>query len=703
MQKILCLFLLLIGASHAEITCNRRSRIVKSLNVRRNVSSNSTPLQVGNGNFAFGADITGLQTFAPFAIMSTWGWHNFSLPTTAGQTSPDDFMGLDWWTHARLVNYDMPNQAENDISNWLIKNPQRLNLARTGFSFGNANVTEADLQHKSQELDLWSGTISSSFSYNNTFVNIETVADPLSDTVAIKVESRLFQDGLGIFFDFPYSDLNKFDAPFVGVWNATSNHSTKLTKINSHSAEIKHTLDENSYYVAINWETPGVISGPTDGTHRYHFQSNSSRVRMTIDFSLEPRKQSGNLKWADVKRRSESWWQSYWCKGAFIDLSAAAAVNRSAAELQRRTILSQYLVAVNEASSNPPQESGLVNNGWYGKFHLEMTLWHLAQFARWNHFDLLERSIPSIYERLLPSSISRAKEQGYSGARWGKMTDPTGRSAPGEINALLIWQQPHPMYFAELEHRAYPGKATLAKWDAVITASADFMASFAWWNTSTAVYDLGPPMYPVSENTSPNVTVNPTFELAYWRFGLDIAVRWKERQGQSAPKLWTQVLENLAPLPIVDDAYAVYEGIPDMWTSNDTTNDHPAMTGIYGLLPPPSTGSPINLTVAQNTAVKVKELWALEDSYGWDFSMLALNSLRLGDVEQAVAYLLDPRFQFDDAGYPEGGSRVPTPYMPDAASLLLTMAMMAGGWDGASGTHFPDDWPVEVDGFSPAM
>jgi hypothetical protein len=210
-------------------------------------------------------------------------------------------------------------------------------------------------------------------------------------------------------------------------------------------------------------------------------------------------------------------------------------------------------------------------------------------------------------------------------------------------------------------------------------------------------------MYPVSENTFPNITVNPTFELAYWRFGLDTAVRWKERQGQSAPKLWTQVLENLAPLPIVDDAYAVYEGIPDMWTSNDTTNDHPAMTGIYGLLPPPSTGSPINLTVAQNTAEKVKELWALEDSYGWDFSMLALNSLRLGDVEQAVAYLLDPRFKFDDAGYPEGGSRVPSPYMPDAASLLLTIAMMAGGWDGAAGAHFPEDWRVEVDGFSPAM
>lgn len=96
------------------------------------------------------------------------------------------------------------------------------------------------------------------------------------------------------------------------------------------------------------------------------------------------------------------------------------------------------------------------------------------------------------------------------------------------------------------------------------------------------------------------------------------------------------------------------------------------MAGIYGWLPPPMSGPALNLTIVQNTADKILELWDLEESYGWDFSLLAMNSLRLGDVEQAVAYLLHPVFQFDDAGYPVGGSRVPTPYFPNAASLLLT-------------------------------
>lgn len=72
---------------------NRR-QVVERFNVHRNASSSTTPLQVGNGDFAFGADVTGLQTFSPFATMSTWGWHNFSLPTTSNQTSLDGMLAF---------------------------------------------------------------------------------------------------------------------------------------------------------------------------------------------------------------------------------------------------------------------------------------------------------------------------------------------------------------------------------------------------------------------------------------------------------------------------------------------------------------------------------------------------------------------------------------------------------------------------------
>lgn len=610
---------------------------------------------------------------------------------------------MQWWTHGRLVPYEIPNPAQNELSNWLRENPHRLNLANVGFTFGRPGVTEDDLRHRTQGLDMWSGKLSSSFVYEGSPVRVETWADPHSDTIAVDVKSKLLQRGLGFFFDFPYPDKEKFNAPFVGHFNLTSHHATALERLSRNSARIRHTLGETTYYTHVAWSGEGTITGPAVGTHRYAFLARQSHVQLVISFS--PTRQQSAASFRRVARASQAWWRSYWCSGAFIDLSAVR--DSRARELQKRIIVSQYLTAVNSASSYPPQESGLVNNGWHGKFHLEMNLWHTLSFARWNRFPLMWRSLPAMYRQFLPSAVARARRQGYEGARWGKMTDPSGRSAPGEINALLIWQQPHPMYFAETEYRAFPNASTLAHWDGVLAATADFMASYAFFNQSTGVYDLGPPLYPVSENTNPNATRNPAFELAYWRFGLDVAVRWRERQGRAVPPAWVAVRDNLAPLPMVNGTYAVYEGIGGMWTDNATTNDHPAMAGIYGLLPPPRTGEPLDLGALRKTAGKIRELWALDYSYGWDFAMLAMNSLRLGDPDQAVEYLLHPIFQFDDAGYPVGGSRVPTPYFPNSASLLVATAMMAGGWDGSEGMrgHWPRGWEkdVRVEGFAPAL
>lgn len=126
---------------------------------------------------------------------------------------------------------------------------------------------------------------------------------------------------------------------------------------------------------------------------------------------------------------------------------------------------------------------------------MEQVFWHLAHWALWNNWDLLERTM-GMYPRFLATSLQRAQvQQGFKmGARWSKMTDPSGRSAPGEINELLIWQQPHPLVFAEYEYRATKSEATLEKWKDVVNETANWMVDFAWLNASTNLYDLGPPM-----------------------------------------------------------------------------------------------------------------------------------------------------------------------------------------------------------------
>lgn len=367
-------------------------------------------------------------------------------------------------------------------------NPQKINLARIGFSFGGSEdvITESDLSDKSQTLDLYSGTITSQFKVYGEAVTVKLYGDPASDTVAIQVESQLVSNGkLGIFIDYPYPDVNKFDAPFVGILNASASlHTTQLHQ-SQQNAQITHQIDNTVYVTSIQWEGAASISGPQNSTHRYSLQPKhgSSNLEFTVNFSPSPERGVHNVE--PIAASSAKWWERYWESGGFVDLTATD--QDDANELQRRILLSQYNLAVNEAGKDSPQESGLVNNGWYGKFHMEMVLWHLSHWAMWGKWSLFSRTLPGLYDRFLPTSKQRAQDQGYTGARWGKMSDPTGRSAPGEINSLLIWQQPHPFYFAEMEYKSFPTRETLEKWDEILTESAEFMTSFAWWNTSTGI------------------------------------------------------------------------------------------------------------------------------------------------------------------------------------------------------------------------
>ena len=351
-----------------------RESVVRRFNLKLNQSHPYSPVQVGNGNFAFGVDITGLQTFLPHNTLSSWGWHNSSLPTTPNQTSISDFTGQDWRTHGRLVNYNQPNPSEKDISQWLIANPHRINLGRLGLWFGGKNISEYELADKSQVLDLWEGKISSSFSLNGAGVHVKTVSSPETDTVAVEIRSELIQQGqLGVFLDFPYATgKNKFDAPFVGLFNATSNHTTSL-RSKKHGATITHTLDATTYDAEIKWKNEGHITRANNETHKYIMTSGKGSNTLTFTVTFTPKATKGISTFKQVEKNARNWWRNYWSTGAFVSLPIAA--NKTAEELQRRIVLTQYLLAVNGAGKDPPQESGLVNNGWYGKLHLEMVFW----------------------------------------------------------------------------------------------------------------------------------------------------------------------------------------------------------------------------------------------------------------------------------------------------------------------------------------
>lgn len=532
-------------------------------------------------------------------------------------------------------------------------------------------------------------------------MSVETCAAQSVDAIAVRIQSPLIADGrLSLFVDFPYA-YPKHISYYVGDFDQPGKHETRIDYRGANRADIRHTQDETSYYTTIEWQSTGEMkrfgSAPQGGSHQYILTGSSDQLEVLIAFF--PGACPNALPTVDaVFEESAAVWEQYWLSGAAIDLSESK--DGRWRELERRVVLSQYVMRVNEAGSQPPQESGLVNNGWMGKFHMEMYWWHAAHWALWNRWSELNSST-AIFESFLPTSRLRAQRQGYKGARWPKMTTVEGWDSVHPCNATLAWQQPHPMFFAELEYRATPTADTLQKWQEVLFETADFMASYAHWDEESKRFVLGPPMYVVSENTDPNLTINPAFELCYWRFGLRIAQAWRERLGMDRDPVWDDVLDHLSPLPIEDGAYVLYEGVNDMWANY--AFEHPALTGMFGWLP----GDGVDIEVERRTVEKIFATWNMKHVWGWDLPMMAMCVARLGDPAKAVGLLVDEnaQFDFDDAGLSTGG---PHPYFPSNGGLLYAVAMMAAGWDGApeiDAPGFPQDgsWTVRWEGLSPAL
>ena len=103
----------------------------------------------------------------------------------------------------------------------------------------------------------------------------------------------------------------------------------------------------------------------------------------------------------------------------------------------------------------------------------------------------------------MPKVKKYARIQGYEGVRWQKMTDPDGNETPSWIGPFLVWQQPHPIYYAELIYRQKPTKETLEKYSVIVQNTAEFLASYPVYNEQRKCYELGPPIISYRESSSP--------------------------------------------------------------------------------------------------------------------------------------------------------------------------------------------------------
>jgi hypothetical protein len=122
---------------------------------------------------------------------------------------PSEYKGVMRETYGREVYYDLPDPELKQATQWLIGNPNRVNLGRIGLSYHGSTLNESLITEAEQELKLWDGTVTSTFKVNGKDVKVVTQGDFDSDAVAFTIESDLIKSGdLKVEMDFPYPPIH---------------------------------------------------------------------------------------------------------------------------------------------------------------------------------------------------------------------------------------------------------------------------------------------------------------------------------------------------------------------------------------------------------------------------------------------------------------------------------------------------------------
>jgi len=681
MKSFFYLVSLSVFISFCSCTTNAkidRFSLVSRHNLEISQIDSLNSLTVGNGAFAFTVDITGLQTFPeyyskgiPLGTMSEWGWH--TAVNIKNYQLSEVYKTYD--VHGRKVDYvhrytDKIDSVRTGATDWLRENPHRIHLGMVGLQINKKDGSEIslkDIEKPLQKLDLWKGEITSSFLVEGIPVTVKTVCHPDNDLISVRVESELISEKrLKVKINFPLgvSSPNGYD------FNSPDKHDTKIISDNQNEVLFERKQDNDIYYARI---MKGDANLEQTKKHLFYLEPKSDN--QVFEFSFQFSKQlpeNKSVTFSETESASSESFKNFWFTGGAVDFSGCT--DPRAFELERRVVLSQYLTRIQCGGSLPPSETGLTYNSWYGKFHLEMHWWHGVHFALWQHEDILKKQM-EYYFRIYDNALKTAQHQGYAGVRWPKMTDPQGNESPSNVGTYLIWQQPHFIYFAELLYQnASDKKAILDKYGKLVLATADFMASYAWYDKSKRRYFLGPVLIPAQESLRLESTINPSFELSYWYWGLETVQKWRKRLGLNADLKWQDVIEKLSPLPVHDGLYLCSEDTKDSYQNIRYLSDHPIVSGTLGMLPETNL---VNHRILGHSLDTIMKKWNWKTCWGWDFPMLAMSAAAINRPGQAVDFLMmdAPKNRYLINGHNYQDARLAI-YLPGNGGLLSAVAMM---------------------------
>lgn len=682
-----------------------RKALVERHNIKVNSFDQYSSLSVGNGEFAFTADATGLQTFpelykegVPLGTQAQWGWHSF--PNDDNYKFEESLRECDFGRGRKelySVQMKTPEHAKK-ASDYFRVNPHRLHLGYIGLELLKSDgtlATPADITDINEQINLWTGEIHSAFKFENETVEVTTFADPNHDGIATRIVSPLIaRNQLKIRLKFPYPTGKHSDD--ASDWNQPEKHQTTLTEQTEQSASLLRTLDTTHYYTHISWK--GNARLKEKEVHYFILEPQAGEETLELSCLFNESSETPILAdYTQTRDSSINKWNNYWSRGGAVDFSGST--DPRANELERRVILSQYLMAIQCAGSVPPQETGLTYNSWFGKFHLEMIWWHQVHFALWDRADLLEPALKWYKGNTCEEARKIAERQGFNGVRWMKMTDPSAKEAPSSVGSLLIWQQPHVIYLAELCYRNY-GEKALKEYQDIVFKTADFMADFVVYEKDKDRYSLNH-VNGAQETLKPENSHNPPFEVAYWHWGLKTAQEWRVRAGMERNPLWDDIMNKLPAFTEKDGKYLAAESLPETYTDERYMSDHPMVLAPYGFLPP--VDRMVDKQIMTNTFNFIYDNWFWNHTWGWDYPLAAMTAVRLGLPDKAIDLLLMDKqkntYLPNGHNYQDSRLRV---YLPGNGGLLTAVALMCAGYDGCQETNpgIPKDgkWKVRWEG-----
>jgi hypothetical protein len=316
--------------------------MVTRFNINNSVIDSFNFLSVGNGEFSFTVDITGLQTFPdwyscgfPLGTMSDWGWHRGENP------------GCNYRFNLGIIALQILKKNGKEVSINDIKDPVQI-------------------------LNLWTGEIDSRFDVEGMPVHLKTVCHSDYDMISVKVNSDLIgMKRLRIKINFPPG----LPSTTGYVFDSPHKQSTKILADTNNYSIFARAQDNNNYYVLV-WRNSAELKKVTQ--HIYYLEPH--QIDSVYSFSCQFMKnlETGRIQnFGETETASKKSWEKFWNNVSADDFQGWSGPR--AKELERRIILSKYFTKIKCNVPLSGLETGLTYDSWFGKFHIEMHWWLKCQ------------------------------------------------------------------------------------------------------------------------------------------------------------------------------------------------------------------------------------------------------------------------------------------------------------------------------------